>query len=320
MRLLVVSDPHWAGPRERLRRGHERAAIRNPFLRAAAAVWRRGFWLADPLAHNHRLDRILEREAEADFAVANGDYTVDTAFVGISDDASCESAAACVDRLRSAFGHRLRLTVGDHDLGKHSLFGGKGGPRLESWRRLGPRLGIEPVWRHDLGRVSLVGVPSTPLALETFRSELLPAESVGWEAVRRQVLDAVRHVLAGIPTTNRVILFCHDPTALPFLGELAEVRAVLPRLEATVVGHLHSPAILWTAFRLSGLPELRGLGSTARRYSSALRKAEAWKEFRLRLCPSPTGVERLKDGGWLTVEFDPESASDFEWTVHRLPW
>lgn len=320
MRLLVVSDPHWAGPRERLRRGYERAAIANPLLRLLATVWRRGVWLADPLAHNHRLDRILEREAHAGFAVANGDYTVDTAFVGISDDASCESAAACVGRLRAAFGDRLRLTVGDHDLGKHGLFGGRGGPRLESWRRLGPRLGIDPVWRHDLGKVSLVGVPSTPIALEVFRPEILPAEAVGWEAVRREVLAATRRVLGGIPESNRVILFCHDPTALPFLAALPEMQAVMSRLEATVIGHLHSPAILWTAGLLSGLPEVRGLGSTARRYTGALRKAEAWKPFRLRLCPSPTGIERLQDGGWLTVEFDPDSPTEFAWTRHRLPW
>ncbi|MEN9600605.1 MAG: hypothetical protein RIS56_211, partial [Verrucomicrobiota bacterium] len=85
-------------------------------------------------------------------------------------------------------------------------------------------------------------------------------------------------------------------------------------------GHLHSPAIARMATLLAGMPILRGLGSSVKRYSTALHQAQAWKEFRVRLCPSPTGAQALKDGGWLTAEWDPESPAPISWQHHRLPW
>jgi predicted phosphodiesterase len=320
VKLLVVSDPHWAGPAEQVRRGYESRAIPHPLQRALAAAWRRGFWLADPLAHNDKLERIIALNPAPDLVVANGDYSVDSAFVGLADDACCDSAERCLATLRTAYGERLLAVAGDHELGKHSLFGGVGGPRFESWRRLGSRLSIPAWWQRDLGRYRLISVPSTLVALPAFEAELLPDEAPAWWAERRRVLAEIAAAVASVEVDRRIVLFCHDPTALPFLESLPEVRAKLPQWEATIIGHLHSPAIAGLARLLAGMPPIRGLGSTVRRYSSALHRARAWEAFRVRLCPSPTGAQALKDGGWLTADWDPESPEPIPWRHHRLPW
>ena len=78
MRLLILSDPHYAGPTERRRVGHEASAIGNPALRTLAGAYRRFIWLADPYNQNHLLDRALARAPDCDLLVANGDYTLDT--------------------------------------------------------------------------------------------------------------------------------------------------------------------------------------------------------------------------------------------------
>jgi len=320
VKLLVVSDPHLAGPGEQARGVCESAAIGNPFLRLVARAWRRGFWLKNPLAHNDKLDRILALNPAPDLVVANGDYTVNSAFVGISDDASCESAERCLSTLRSAYGGRLIAGIGDHELGKHSLFGGRGGPRMESWRRVRTRLAIEPTWLRDFGKYAFIGVPSTVVALPAFEPELLADERSQWQLERRQELAAVSRAFASVSGDRRIVLFCHDPTALPFLREIPEVAQAMHRLEATVIGHLHSPFILETARRLAGIPHVRWAGSSVRRYTGALRKASGWRDFRLVFCPSPTGAEFFKDGGWLTAELDVKHGGPIEWVTHRLPW
>ena len=66
MKLLVVSDPHWAGPAEQVRRGYEARAMPHRMQRILAATWRKGFWLADPMAHNDKLDRILALNPDPD--------------------------------------------------------------------------------------------------------------------------------------------------------------------------------------------------------------------------------------------------------------
>ena len=132
MKLAVISDIHYAGPAEQARQGFEIRSIGNPALRLAARAWRRWIWLRDPMAHNHRLDRLIAANPGPDHVVANGDFTVDSAFVGVSDDAALESAHQALNRLRQAYGPRLLATIGDHELGKQSLFGGVGGLLLAS--------------------------------------------------------------------------------------------------------------------------------------------------------------------------------------------
>jgi 3',5'-cyclic AMP phosphodiesterase CpdA len=121
LKLLVVSDLHHAGPGEQARHGHEARAIGNPLLRTAAQAWRQMVWLRDPCAHNHRLTWIIAANPAPDLVVANGDFTVDSAFVGVSDDAALESSATALAELRRAYGARFHATIGDHDLGKQSL-------------------------------------------------------------------------------------------------------------------------------------------------------------------------------------------------------
>jgi hypothetical protein len=319
-RLLVVSDPHWSGPGETARRGHESRAIGNPALRLLARLWRAGFWLRDPHAHNDKLDRILAANPAPDLVVANGDYTLDTAFVGVSDDAACESAALCLDRLQAAYGGRLVCGAGDHELGKVSLFGGCGGLRWESWLRLRGRLGVEACWQRAIGRYRLIGVPSSVVALPVFLPEALPDEVPSWQALEVEVRAFVDAAFESLSADERVVLFCHDPTALPFLAESASVMRRLGQIEATVIGHLHTPAVFGLAQRLSGMPELGGLGATARRYSRALNRARSWRAFRVRLCPSPAGCQAFKDGGWLTAEIDDAGPGPIRWTRHRLAW
>lgn len=320
MHLAVFSDIHFAGPEERQRRDFETRVIRNPLLRLMARAWRAGVWLRDPLGHNHRLDQLIAANPDPGMVVANGDFTVDTAFVGVSDDAALASASEALLRLRAAYGDRLLATIGDHELGKTSLVGGAGGLRLESWRRCGSTLGLEPIWRRDFGPWSLIGVASTPVAFPVFEPESTAAERPAWRAIRTELLDRLERLLDDLGGERRWLLFVHDPSALPFLRRLPAVQRRLPQLELTVVGHLHTPAIFGLAERLAGLPRIGCLGTTVRRYSTALREARVWREFRTILCPSPPGIQLLKDGGWLDLELDPAGRAPVRVSRRRLPW
>lgn len=322
MKLLVVSDLHWSGPGERQRRETSSEAPINPILRTVEQVWRESIWLRDPFAHNDKLNRIIALNPSADWVIANGDYTVDSAFVGLSDEAACESAELCLQTLRTAYGERVLAVVGDHEIGKFSLFGGRGGPRLESWKRIASRLQLEGVWRQDFGRYAVIGVPSSLVSLPVFELELIPAERPLWEAERRRLLEQISRLFASVESGQRLLLFCHDPTALPFLYELPEVARAVNRggLEATVIGHLHSPFIFGLARRLAGVPRISWAGSTVRRHTAALSQAGLWRRFGLVFCPAPTGIELFKDGGWLTADLDPEGKVPIRWTRHRLDW
>src|SRR5207253_7886503 len=117
---------------------------------------------------------------------------------------------------------------------------------------------------------------------------------------------------------QRILLFCHDPTALPFLWHEAPVRGKLPQIERTIIGHLHSRLILFKSRLLAGMPVINFLGHTPHRLSSALREARYWKPFKVLLCPSLSGIELLKDGGFYTAEIDPEGHEPAGFRFHRL--
>src|SRR5216117_2123810 len=148
--ILILSDIHYACDAERQRRGHETRVIANPLLRRAVRAYRHYIWLRDPFAHNHLLDEFLRRADSPDWVVTNGDYSCDTAFIGVSDDAAFESAHQCLTKLRNRFGPKLHCVIGDHELGKVSLFGGQGGFRLASWRRATMELALHPFWKFKL--------------------------------------------------------------------------------------------------------------------------------------------------------------------------
>jgi len=318
--LLIVSDIHHAGAAERRRVGYELDCAPNWPVRQLVRAYRGLVWLRDPLGNGAFLEAFLNRAPAADLVIANGDYSADSRFVGVSDDAAFASAEECLARLRAKFGERLHATIGDHELGKVSLVGGHGGLRLASWPRTTAGLGLRLFWQHEWGRYVLMGVTSTLLALPIYEREMRPDERAEWEALRAVHLEEVRAAFARLRPHQRVLLFCHDPTALPFLTALREVSERLSQVEATVIGHLHSELILRTGRALSGMPTINFLGATFRRNSSALNRAKLWRPFNVRLCPALTGIQLLKDGGWLTAELDADARHPAKFRFHPLPW
>ncbi|MFM7819140.1 MAG: hypothetical protein ACKPGI_19515 [Verrucomicrobiota bacterium] len=316
--ILVISDIHYASDGEAARCGYEARAIGNPVLREASRTFRHWIWLREPHGHNHRLQRLIEANPFPDRVVANGDFSLDSGFIGVSDPEAYESARLALDQLRVAYGSRLRTTLGDHELGKKSLFGGAGGVRLASWERAVDGLGIPGFWSEQMGRFVLVGVASTPIALPVFLPEMLPSETEAWRRIAEGLRAQVRETFGGLEPGQRVVLFVHDPSALPFLSELPEVRARMDQIVCTVVGHLHTPAVFRLGSRLAGMPIIPFLGNTVRRYSIALRRAGVWKKFRTVLCPSPSGIQLLKDGGWLELRLS--DTGEVEVVPKKLPW
>lgn len=306
-RLLVVSDLHRAGAREQARRGFDDRVPAPGIARFLARSFRRYVWLADPMAHNHRLGQILGRERDVTRVVANGDFSLDTAFVGVSDDAALESASEALGELRAIHGGAVRGVIGDHDLGKKSLVGGMGGPRWRSLERCESELGLPRLWHEDFPGWRWVGITSTLAAWPVFRAEGADGELARWDRAHREHLDAIDALFSEAASSGRrVILFCHDPTALPFLARMEGVRRALPDLGVTVIGHLHTPLVLRLGGWLAGAPRVSWAGHTVRRYTSALREARCWRDFRVVLCPSPSGIQLLKDGGYLVAPWPPQ--------------
>lgn len=320
LRLAIVSDIHYACAAEQARgNDYELRAVANPLLRLVARLYRRFVWLRDPLNQNHLLDHFLDATGAPDLVVANGDFSCNTACLGLNDDASCQSARECLGKLRAKYGTRLRTTFGDHELGKLSLFGGRGGMRLASWQRARQELGLEPCWRTALGQYVVLGVASSLVALPVFEADTLLAERPEWERLRAEHLAEIRQAFAEVRPGQRILLFCHDPTALPFLWREDVVRAKVPQIEQTILGHLHSNLVLWKSRLLSGMPRITFLGHAVTRFSTALREARHWRPFRVRLCPSLAGIELLKDGGYLTARIDPEARRPAAFQFHPVP-
>ena len=316
--VLIVSDIHYASAEEQARPDYELRYIPGRLARCLLKNYRKFVWLHRPLHQNHLLDQFLDRAPRTDLVVANGDYSVDTAFVGISDDAACRSARECLQKLRQRFANTFHATIGDHELGKFSMMGNRGGLRLESWRRAIGELELKPFWRIGAGRYELFGVVSSLLALPAYEPETLPEERAEWYRLREAHLEEIRGAFEMLPRDQRVILFCHDPTALPFLYQEKSVRARVGQIEQTVIGHLHSPLIFGTSRLLAGMPSIHSCGNTVLRLSTALGRARAWQMFRPRLCPSLAGIELLKDGGYLTLEIDPEGVRPVRFFRHRM--
>jgi len=302
--LVVLSDIHYAGPAEAARGSRESSAISNPLLRVAVKLFRDYIWLRNPTGQNGLLDEFFSLAGTPDLVVSNGDYSCDSGFVGVTHPAAFESAFICLTKLRKQFGQQFEPVQGDHEIGKLSLFGGNGGLRFESFRRTVEDLGVSPTWTRRLGKYVLIGVPSTVLAFPVFQSESLPNEVERWTGVRRRILNELSETLAGLGSKERIIFFCHDPTAIPFLAEIPAVQQRLDQIEATIIGHLHSPLVFWKSRMLAGMPAIHFLGNSVRRYSSALNRGKCWKVFKVTLCPSLAGIELLKDGGFLKLDLD----------------
>jgi len=318
--IAVVSDIHYAGPREQAEGdNYETRAIANPVLRLALRLYREHIWLRHPLHQNGQLDRFLAAVPEVEYVIANGDYCCNTGAVGLSADAAMESARTCVGKLRSRFGQRLRLNFGDHELGKLRFLGTRGGLRWSSWERGCGELGLQPFWRLELGRYVLFNCVSTLLALPVFAGDLLPDEADAWWRLREEHFREVRNAFATLSPRQRVIFFCHDPTALPFLARDEDIRRNLPQVEQTILGHMHSKLYLRVSQLMAGLPVVRFCGHSIARLSAAVNQARHWKPFHVRLCPSLAGIELLNDGGFLTLTLDAEAAAPVRSQFHPLP-
>lgn len=318
--VLVLSDIHYAGEAERARgNDYEIRSVNKPLLRFFVSLYRHFYWMRYPLEQGRQLDRFLSRNIQADLLIVNGDYSCDTGFVGVSDLAAKQSAMECLNKLRKPFGERAWFTMGDHELGKLSTFSGSGGMRLASWRCATEELGLKPFWQLPVGKYRLIGVNSSLLALPPHQADTLSEEWPEWQQLRDAHLSEIRSAFDALQADQRVILFCHDPTALPFLWREESVHRRLSQVEQTIIGHLHSKLILWKSRLLSGIPPIRFLGKSVERFSSALHQAHLWHHFRVRLCPALSGIQLLNDGGYYMMELDPSAQQPAQFTFHPLP-
>jgi hypothetical protein len=318
--LGILSDIHYAGATEQTR-GHdyEFRTVTNPVVRLLLRNYRHYVWLREPMGQNHLLQEFIERAKGLDYVIAIGDYSCDSGFCGLSDDAAFQSAQECLGQLRAAFDRRFHATIGDHELGKLSLIGGQGGMRLDSWRRSVTNLGLKPFWRFEIGRYVLAGVTSSLIALPVMANDILPEERKEWERLREQHLTEIRDLFRRLEKDQRVLLFCHDPTALPFLWNEPEIQSRASQIEQTLIGHLHSNLILWKSRLLAGMPRITFMGHSVQKFSNALNQAKHWRPFKVRLCRSTAGIELLKDGGYLTARLDLEGKAPAEFQFHALP-
>jgi len=318
--VAILSDIHYAGPAERARgNDYEWRAIANLVLRSVVRIYRHCIWMRRPVEQGPQLDRFLAEAGPADYVVGNGDYSCDSGFVGVSDAAARESTQECLGKLCAQFGERARFVIGDHELGKLTFFGGTGGLRLASWRCATETLGLQPFWQLAIGHYRLMGVTSPLLALPANQPDGLAEEWPEWIRLREAHLAEIRAAFDALAPDQRVILFCHDPTALPFLWHEEPIRRRLPQIEQTVIGHLHTRLILWKSRMLSGMPPVRFLGRSISRFTSALHEAHRWWPFNVRLCPALSGIELLNDGGYLTMHLDPAANRPARFTFHPLP-
>lgn len=318
--VAILSDVHYADAAEHARGDDfELRSITNPLLRALVRLYRHFIWMRHPLEQGAQLDCFLSRVGSVDHVIANGDYSCDSGFVGVSDDAVFQSAQECLGKLRARFGDRAHFIFGDHEIGKLSLIGGNGGMRLASWSRATESLGIKPFWQLVIGKYVLMGVASPLIALPANQPDALPEEWTEWLKLRAAHLAEVCAAFDSLKPEQRVILFCHDPTALPFLWREDSVRRRLPQIEQTIIGHLHTRLVLWKSRLLSGIPPVRFLGNSVRKFTSALHEAHHWWPFKVRLCPAMSGIELLNDGGYYTVEIDPAAKLPAKFIFHPLP-
>ncbi len=320
MRIFVLSDVHYAGAAEKARVDYCYRSITSPRVRFLVRLYRHFFWQRDPFAHNYLLDKFIHAAKSADLVIANGDYACDSAFIGVADDATLQSAAECLAKLRAQFGHRLHAVIGDHELGKKPLGADAGGMRLESFRRSRDALALKPFWTITLDKYVLIGITATLLALPVLHGELLEDEADQWHMLLARHIEEIRRAFADLAPSQRAILFCHDPSALPYVAQIPEVGARLAQIERTIIGHLHSSLVLFKSRFLCGMPVINFLGHTPQRISRALRQARQWRSFNVLLCPSLPGIQLLKDGGYLTIDLDPSAKNPARIRQHRLPW
>ena len=320
IKVLICSDIHYASDLEKQRGSYEINAISSPSQRLLVRIYRHFIWLRNPFGHNHLLERVLNPPFEPDWVVANGDYSCDSAFIGVSDSAAFASANECLSAFRARYSDRFSAVYGDHELGKVSLCSGKGGLRLRSLEVAQNDLLLEPIWTKRFGNYILVGLTSSLVAMPVFIRETLADEKEHWKGIARDHVNEIEKVFNSLTAKDRVILFCHDPTALPFLAQIPAVQTRSVQIERTIIGHLHSPLILRQSQILSGIPKIGFCGPTVLRNTSALSQAKSWGGFNILLCPSLPGLQLTKHGGFYEMSLDPRGESCATFKLHSIRW
>jgi hypothetical protein len=107
---------------------------------------------------------------------------------------------------------------------------------------------------------------------------------------------------AAMQPQDRIIIFCHDPSALGVLAALPDVHDRVDQVECTVVGHLHTPLLLGVTRMMRHLPVLKTDYPIARIVSHGAQNAKDWKRFNPVVCPSTYGVGTHISGGVLFIE------------------
>lgn len=317
-RILVITDIHYACDLERARGDYESRTVANPLLKFLLKQYRYFLWRRDPFGWNHYVERFIERAGEADLIIGNGDYCCDSAFIGVADDPSMTSAKQCVGKLRDAFGDRFIGIIGDHDIGKKSMFGGFGGMHLKSWDRCLGELNLNAFFQVEFGRHVLIGLNSTLIGLPSNLADCSPADLSAWELKRNAHLETLRVTLGKLRKDQRLLFFMHDPSALPHLAKLDWVKEHFPRLDGTFVGHLHSEVIIKISQVLAGMPRIHGLGHTALKMSTALQKAREWRPFKVQLVPAPGGIQVCRRGGFGEILIPVNGQNPVGFKVHSL--
>ncbi len=315
IKLLILSDIHYASDAEKAR--GVKSKPKNKLAWLLDNVFRHYVWQRDVFAHNHWLEWFVQMPEEPDAVVSVGDYCV-SGYLGVSDDACLASARLCLGKLRARFGDRYTPVFGDHELGKTSLFGAQGGLRLTSWHRAHDDLGLKAFWVRDFGAYRLMGMVSSLITLPIFEPDALPDEVPEWRRLRAEHLAQIIQGFETLAPGQKLILFCHDPTALPFLWREPAIRNRLGQLEQTVIGHLHTNLVVWQSRILAGIPQIQFLGRQVARLTAALREARYWRPFKIRLCPTLSGIELWRQSGFYEARLDPTGRRPAQFIWRRL--
>lgn len=310
MRLAVISDIHVLGPAE-LALANASYEDLGSEPHALKRRWRRGLYRVRRRLWNGHLEwrhtaflRALD-EVDAfrpEWVIANGDYGGDFGGVGLSHTATFDSAALVIDQIRRRFPDRSRFVFGDHDLGKYSTVLREGGIRLSSLEAGEQHLGIPSFWHEVDEGYHLIGVNSSLFTLDLFLPEALAEEVPEWQRRRTTHIEQVTGAFEALPSGVRVILFCHDPSALTALAQIPSVRARLGQVALTVIGHLHSPSLLAFARYGSRLSKWKPRYPVARIVASGLEGVRTWALFNPVVCPSTFGTGHHVAGGLLLLE------------------
>ena len=317
-RILIITDIHYACEQERARGDYESRTVSNPLLRFLLKQYRHFIWRRDPFAWNHYVERFIQRAGEADLIIGNGDYCCDSAFIGVADDPSLMSARQCLVKLRDVFGEKFIGIIGDHDIGKKSMFGGFGGMHPDSWKRCLGELNLSAFFQLEFGRHVLMGLNSTLIGLPSNLADCSSEDVNVWEQKRNTHLETIRDALENTGKDQRLLFFIHDPSALPHLAKFDWVRKHFHRLDGTFVGHLHSEIIIKMSRLLAGMPRIHVLGHTALKLSTALQEAREWEPFKVHLVPAPGGIQICKRGGFGEILIPVDGQDPVEFKIHSL--